>query len=146
MLGVDGAGLEDMDRKILKALVTNSGPVGLKTLAVAVGKRREQSKRSTEPYLIQNNFLVRTSRGRKATEKAPNILELNPWRMTRSDSSENQESRIKNPSRSHENPSTRNISCRENGTRPHSTGGETMKGPPDGSKDFTQLIVWQKAH
>jgi len=74
MLGVDEAGLEDMDRKILKALVTNSGPVGLKTLAVAVGEEEGTIEEVYEPYLIQNNFLVRTSRGRKATEKAAKHL------------------------------------------------------------------------
>ncbi|HVE39046.1 MAG TPA: Holliday junction branch migration DNA helicase RuvB [Planctomycetota bacterium] len=74
MLGVDGAGLEDMDRKILKALVTNTGPVGLKTLAVAVGEEEGTIEEVYEPYLIQNNFLVRTSRGRKATEKAAKHL------------------------------------------------------------------------
>jgi Holliday junction DNA helicase RuvB len=70
MLGVDEAGLEEMDRKILRALVTNAGPVGLKTLAVAVGEEEGTIEEVYEPYLIQNNFLVRTSRGRKATEKA----------------------------------------------------------------------------
>jgi holliday junction DNA helicase RuvB len=74
MLGVDEAGLEDMDRRILKALVTNSGPVGLKTLAVAVGEEEGTIEEVYEPYLIQNNFLVRTSRGRKATEKAARHL------------------------------------------------------------------------
>jgi Holliday junction DNA helicase RuvB len=74
MLGVDEAGLEDMDRKILKALVTNTGPVGLKTLAVAVGEEEGTIEEVYEPYLIQNNFLVRTSRGRKATEKAAKHL------------------------------------------------------------------------
>jgi Holliday junction DNA helicase RuvB len=74
MLGVDDAGLEEMDRKILKALVTNTGPVGLKTLAVAVGEEEGTIEEVYEPYLIQNNFLVRTSRGRKATEKAAKHL------------------------------------------------------------------------
>jgi len=78
MLGVDGAGLEDMDRKILRALVTNSGPVGLKTLAVAVGEEEGTIEEVYEPYLIQNNFLVRTSRGRKATEKAAKHLGAEP--------------------------------------------------------------------
>jgi len=78
MLGVDDAGLEDMDRKILKALVTNSGPVGLKTLAVAVGEEEGTIEEVYEPYLIQNNFLVRTSRGRKATEKAAKHLGAEP--------------------------------------------------------------------
>jgi Holliday junction DNA helicase RuvB len=74
MLGVDEAGLEEMDRKILRALVTNAGPVGLKTLAVAVGEEEGTIEEVYEPYLIQNNFLVRTSRGRKATEKAARHL------------------------------------------------------------------------
>jgi Holliday junction DNA helicase RuvB len=78
MLGVDEAGLEDMDRKILKALVTNTGPVGLKTLAVAVGEEEGTIEEVYEPYLIQNNFLVRTSRGRKATEKAAKHLGAEP--------------------------------------------------------------------
>jgi Holliday junction DNA helicase RuvB len=78
MLGVDEAGLEDMDRKILKALVTNPGPVGLKTLAVAVGEEEGTIEEVYEPYLIQNNFLVRTSRGRKATEKAHKHLGAEP--------------------------------------------------------------------
>ena len=70
MLGVDDAGLEEMDRKILRTLVTNEGPVGLKTIAVAVGEEEGTIEEVYEPYLIQQNFLVRTSRGRKATEKA----------------------------------------------------------------------------
>ena len=74
MLGVDEAGLEDMDRKILRALVTNTGPVGLKTLAVAVGEEEGTIEEVYEPYLIQNHFLVRTSRGRKATDKAAKHL------------------------------------------------------------------------
>jgi Holliday junction DNA helicase RuvB len=80
MLGVDEAGLEDMDRKILRALVTNAGPVGLKTLAVAVGEEEGTIEEVYEPYLIQNNFLVRTSRGRRATEKAAQHLGTEPVR------------------------------------------------------------------
>ena len=44
--------------------------IGLKTLAVAVGEEEGTIEEVYEPYLIQNHFLVRTSRGRKATEKA----------------------------------------------------------------------------
>jgi holliday junction DNA helicase RuvB len=78
MLGVDDAGLEEMDRKILKTLVTHSGPVGLKTLAVAVGEEEGTIEEVYEPYLIQNNFLIRTSRGRKATEKAAKHMGAEP--------------------------------------------------------------------
>ncbi len=70
MLGVDEAGLEEMDRKILRTLVTNEGAVGLKTIAVTVGEEEGTIEEVYEPYLIQQNFLVRTSRGRKATQKA----------------------------------------------------------------------------
>jgi Holliday junction DNA helicase RuvB len=80
MIGVDQAGLEDMDRKILKVLVRNEGPVGLKTLAVAVGEEEGTIEEVYEPYLIQNHFLVRTSRGRKATEKAMKHLGEEPAR------------------------------------------------------------------
>jgi Holliday junction DNA helicase RuvB len=75
MLGVDEAGLEETDRKILRTLVTTNGPVGLKTLAVAVGEEEGTIEEVYEPYLIQQSFLVRTSRGRKATEKAFKHLE-----------------------------------------------------------------------
>jgi Holliday junction DNA helicase RuvB len=70
MLGVDDAGLEEMDRRILRALTTSGIAVGLKTLAVSVGEEEGTIEEVYEPYLIQNQFLVRTSRGRKATEKA----------------------------------------------------------------------------
>ena len=70
MLGVDEAGLEEMDRRILRTLVANEGAVGLKTIAVTVGEEEGTIEEVYEPYLIQQNFLVRTSRGRKATEKA----------------------------------------------------------------------------
>ncbi len=70
MIGVDEAGLEETDRKILRTLVRNDAPVGLKTLAVSVGEEEGTIEEVYEPYLIQQDFLVRTSRGRKATEKA----------------------------------------------------------------------------
>ncbi len=78
MLGVDEAGLEEMDRRILRTLVTQNGPVGLKTLAVSVGEEEGTIEEVYEPYLIQNHFLVRTSRGRKATEKAAKHLGAEP--------------------------------------------------------------------
>jgi Holliday junction DNA helicase RuvB len=74
MLGVDDVGLEEMDRRILRTLVSHPGPVGLKTLAVAVGEQEDTIEEVYEPYLIQQNFLVRTARGRKATDKAFKLL------------------------------------------------------------------------
>lgn len=70
MLGVDTVGLEEMDRKILRTLVANRQAVGLKTLAVTVGEEEGTIAEVYEPFLIQQGFLVRTSRGRKATDKA----------------------------------------------------------------------------
>jgi Holliday junction DNA helicase RuvB len=77
MLGVDGSGLEEMDRKILRTLIANNNvPVGLKTLSVAVGEEEQTIEEVYEPYLIQNNFLIRTARGRKVTEKAFKVLQV----------------------------------------------------------------------
>lgn len=76
MLGVDDVGLEEMDRKILKTLIATNGPVGLKTLSVAVGEEEQTIEEVYEPYLIQNHFLTRTARGRKATEKAYKHLQV----------------------------------------------------------------------
>ena len=80
MIGVDAAGLEEMDRKILKLLIKNDAPVGLKTIAVAVGEEEGTIEEVYEPYLIQNNSLVCTSRGRKATAKAAKHLGEEPVR------------------------------------------------------------------
>lgn len=75
MLGVDELGLEEMDRKILRTLIAQKGAaVGLKTLSVSVGEEEDTIEEVYEPYLIQNDFLVRTARGRRATEKAAKHL------------------------------------------------------------------------
>ncbi len=72
MLNVDNAGLDDMDKRLLKTIIENynGGPVGLKTLAVAVGEDPGTVEEIYEPYLIQQGFLDRTSQGRKATMKS----------------------------------------------------------------------------
>lgn len=71
-LQVDELGLDEMDKRILEAIVKkfNGGPVGLNTLAVAVGEEPDTVEEVYEPYLIQEGFLMRTPRGREATEKA----------------------------------------------------------------------------
>ncbi len=68
-LDVDSLGLDDMDKRILKTLIEkfNGGPVGLSTLAVAVGEQGETLEEIYEPYLIQEGLLKRTPRGRMAT-------------------------------------------------------------------------------
>ena len=71
-LRVDIYGLDEMDQKILETLIDkfSGGPVGLNTIATAIGEEPGTIEEVYEPYLIQEGFLVRTSRGRVATEKA----------------------------------------------------------------------------
>ena len=70
-LGIDAQGLDDMDRRILTALVEkfNGGPVGLESLGVAISEDARTIEEVYEPYLIKEGFVQRTSRGRKALEK-----------------------------------------------------------------------------
>ncbi|MFT4220371.1 MAG: Holliday junction branch migration DNA helicase RuvB [Microbacterium sp.] len=69
---VDSIGLDRLDRAVLDALVHrfNGGPVGLSTLAVAVGEEAETVESVVEPYLVRIGFIARTSRGRTATPAA----------------------------------------------------------------------------
>ena len=72
MLDVDEYGLDEMDGRVIKALIEHfdGGPVGLNTLAVAVGEDAGTLEEVYEPFLIQNGFLMRTPRGRVATNRA----------------------------------------------------------------------------
>lgn len=72
MLEVDRRGLDEMDRRMLEALVTkfSGGPVGLNTLAMAVGEEPDTIEDVYEPYLVQEGFIDRTPRGRVATKQA----------------------------------------------------------------------------
>jgi Holliday junction DNA helicase RuvB len=72
MLDVDEYGLDEMDARILKTIIDHfdGGPVGLNTLAVAVGEDPGTLEEVYEPFLIQNGFMNRTSRGRVATNNA----------------------------------------------------------------------------
>jgi Holliday junction DNA helicase RuvB len=71
-LNVDIYGLDDMDTRILKVIIDKfgGGPVGLSTIATAIGENSGTLEEVYEPFLIQEGFLMRTPRGRKATEKA----------------------------------------------------------------------------
>ena len=71
-LNVDANGLDEMDIRILKAIVEKfgGGPVGLTTIATAIGENAGTIEEVYEPFLIQEGFLMRTPRGRKATEKS----------------------------------------------------------------------------
>jgi Holliday junction DNA helicase RuvB len=71
-LNVDEHGLDDMDNRILSAIIEKfkGGPVGITTIATAVGEESGTIEEVYEPFLIQEGFLQRTPRGREATEKA----------------------------------------------------------------------------
>lgn len=71
-LNVDESGLDEMDIRILKCIIEkfNGGPVGLTTIATAIGENAGTLEEVYEPFLIQEGFLLRTPRGRKATERA----------------------------------------------------------------------------
>lgn len=83
-LDVDHDGLDDMDNRILTTIIEKfkGGPVGLTTIATAVGEEAETIEEVYEPFLIQEGYLKRTSRGREATEKAYKHLNIVPkYRM-----------------------------------------------------------------
>ena len=75
-LGIDETGLDEMDRRILATLIDkfDGGPVGLGSLAVAIGEDATTIEDVYEPFLIKEGFIQRTSRGRIAQEKAFNLL------------------------------------------------------------------------
>lgn len=79
-LNVDNSGLDEMDNKILKAIILNfsGGPVGLNTISTAVGEDAGTVEEVHEPYLIQQGYLKRTPRGREATLKAYQHLGVDP--------------------------------------------------------------------
>lgn len=71
-LNVDKNGLDEMDIRILLAIVDKfkGGPVGIATITTAVGEEAETIEEVYEPFLIQEGYLMRTPRGREATELA----------------------------------------------------------------------------
>jgi Holliday junction DNA helicase RuvB len=80
LLGVDHAGLDRLDREILRAICEKfgGGPVGLSTLAVAVGEEQDTIEDVYEPYLLQRGLIERTPRGRAATRHAFQHLGVEP--------------------------------------------------------------------
>lgn len=72
MLDVDQLGLDNMDRKFLETIIVkfDGGPVGIETLAAAVGEERDTLEDVYEPYLVKEGFVDRTPRGRVATRRA----------------------------------------------------------------------------
>ena len=72
LLDVDHFGLDEMDARLLRAIIEkfDGGPVGVQTIAAAVGEEADTIEEVYEPFLVQNGFLQRTSRGRMATALA----------------------------------------------------------------------------
>ena len=79
-LNVDAHGLDEMDNRILSAIIDKfaGGPVGITTIATAVGEQGGTIEEVYEPFLIQEGYLMRTPRGRQATEKAYKHLGKTP--------------------------------------------------------------------
>ena len=82
-LNVDEHGLDDMDNRILSTIIEKfkGGPVGITTIATAVGEEAGTLEEVYEPFLIQEGFFQRTSRGREVTAKAYEHLGKNPVRI-----------------------------------------------------------------
>jgi len=80
MLEIDENGLDEMDKRILEAVIVKfgGGPVGVNSLAVAVGEEPDTIEEVYEPYLIMEGYLNRTSQGRIATELSYKKLGLKP--------------------------------------------------------------------
>lgn len=75
---IDPNGLEESDKELLKTIIEkyNGGPVGIEALAATVGEERQTVEDCYEPYLLQAGFLIRTTRGRVATELAYKHLKI----------------------------------------------------------------------
>jgi holliday junction DNA helicase RuvB len=80
MLNVDAHGFDLMDRKLLLAIMQkfDGGPVGLDSLAAAIGEERDTIEDVLEPFLIQQGFMMRTPRGRMVTRNAWQHFGLEP--------------------------------------------------------------------
>jgi Holliday junction DNA helicase RuvB len=80
MLDVDDRGLDEMDKRILRLIIEKykGGPVGVATIAVAVGETVEAIEEVYEPYLIMEGFVKRTQRGREVTDMAYTHFNLTP--------------------------------------------------------------------
>ncbi len=80
LLDVDEFGLDDMDTRLLRTIIEkfDGGPVGVSTLAAAIGEDADTIEEVYEPFLVQNGFLQRTSRGRVASPAAYRHLGFTP--------------------------------------------------------------------
>ncbi|MXY53704.1 MAG: Holliday junction branch migration DNA helicase RuvB [Gammaproteobacteria bacterium] len=82
MLQVDDQGLDAIDRNFLATIAGkfDGGPVGVETLAASIGEERDTLEDVVEPYLLQEGYIMRTPRGRVATEAAYRLLGIAPGR------------------------------------------------------------------
>ena len=89
---VDDRGLDGMDRLVLSAIASkfDGGPVGVETLSAAIGEERDTIEYVIEPFLVQEGFVMRTPRGRVATEAAYRHLGLIPSRRRAADQADGQ--------------------------------------------------------
>ena len=80
-LNIDKFGLDEIDNKILTTIIDKfkGGPVGLGTIATAIGEDTGTVEEVYEPFLIKEGFIKRTPRGREVTELAYKHLGRNPW-------------------------------------------------------------------
>lgn len=80
LLEIDAAGLDEMDKRMLRIMAENyrGGPVGMNTIAVAVGEEAETLEEVHEPFLIQEGYLQRTPQGRMLTPKGYTAVGLKP--------------------------------------------------------------------
>jgi holliday junction DNA helicase RuvB len=78
LLEVDPLGLDKMDRRLLELMIQHfdGGPVGIDSMATALGEERGTIEDVIEPFLVQQGFLIRTPRGRVATRRAYEHLGL----------------------------------------------------------------------
>jgi Holliday junction DNA helicase RuvB len=80
LLEIDAAGLDEMDKRVLRLMAENyaGGPVGLGTIAIAVGEEAETLEEVHEPFLIQEGYLARTAQGRILTARGYHAIGLKP--------------------------------------------------------------------
>ena len=92
LLNVDQEGIDVMDRKLLLTILEkfSGGPVGLDSLAAAIGEERDTIEDVVEPYLIQQGYMMRTPRGRVVTERAYHHFSLTPPPVPGGGSSQNE--------------------------------------------------------
>ena len=87
LLEIDQRGLDEMDKQMMRVMAENykGGPVGLSTIAIAVGEEAHTLEEVHEPFLIQEGYLQRTPKGRVLAEKGWQVIGLDPKRNTQTD-------------------------------------------------------------